>query len=332
MSRKVVILAIVVIVVCVGWSGFWWLAASTADEASADAIQQAQARGIDVDCSERAISGYPFRLTLTCTSLSLANERLVARSSGLRAVALVYDPRNLIVEADTPAAVEIDGLGAPVEADWSSGRASVKIGTQIIDQVSIAFKDIALTSPAFSPISGTQADRFEVHARRSEEPADLDIALLSRSVATAMGSAQLPVFDLDIAARLTDGAHLLLGRHKVFLDLLKSGESDIDLVRALATIGEAKIEISGRFSLSPEGYLNGDPKIAIANPQALGEALTQVPGLASIRLGPFLSVLSGLGQPGDIDGTPARTMTLSVRDGYVTAGLVPLGRMKSLLR
>lgn len=328
MSRRFVILGFVVALLAVGWSSFWWFAASTADSASANAIARARDAGIAIDCTDREIGGFPFRLTLACRSLGVETAELKASSTGVRAVALVYDPKHLILEADAPLELAGAQLAGPVVADWQSGRASLLIGAQLLDEASVAFHDVAIRSDAFLPVRDPSAQRLELHVRRSQEAAaDLDVALVSRAVAVFVGTVALPQFDLDVLARLTGGAGLLAGRHEAFVEQLKSGAAAVELQRALVTLGDALVEVSGVFSLTPEGYLEGQPRIAIANPAALGAALTAVPGVDAGWLAPFLGVLGNFGERTTIGDTPARAMTLTIRDGHLTAGLVPLGRL-----
>jgi len=330
MGLRIKILGAVVILVCAAWSGFWWFAASTVDSASADAIVKAGERGVSIECGNKTVQGWPFRMTLVCDTVDVDTKDVQVAAQGLRAVAMVYNPSHLIVEADSPMQLASSTLPGPVTANWKSGRASFQLSTDILERASVVFSGLALQSTVFRPLKDPVAEQVEVHFKRAEQPANLDIAIRSQAVESALGSTRLPPFDLDVLAMVSEGAHLLVGQNRRFLERAKAGEVAVALERALISIGEARIQISGDFALARNGHLNGTPRIAIANTRALGQALAGVPGLDMARIQPFLQLFSGFGEKTEIDGTPASAVTLTIRDGRVTAGLIPVGRLQPI--
>lgn len=330
MGLRIKILGAVVILVCAAWSGFWWFAASTVESASADAIVKAGERGVSIDCGNKTVQGWPFRMTLVCDSVGVDTKDVQVAARGLRAVAMVYNPSHLIVEADSPVQLASSTLPGPVTANWKSGRASFQLSSDILERASLVFSDLALQSSLFRPLKDPVAEQVEVHFKRSEQPANLDVAIRSQAVESALGSTHLPQFDLDVLAMVSEGAHLLVGQNKRFLERAKAGDVAVALERALISIGEARIQISGDFALAQNGHLNGTPRIAIANTRALGQALAGIPGLDMSRIQPFLQLFSGFGEKTEIDGAPASAVTLTIRDGRVTAGLIPMGRLQPI--
>lgn len=330
MALRIKLLGTLVVLVFVGWSAFWWFAASTVETASADAITKAGKRGIAIVCDNKTVRGWPFRMTLICDSVGVETPDIKVSANGLRAVALVYNPSHLIVEADSPIDLSGQTLKDPVHAEWKSAQASFQLSSDILDKASMAFSDISLESAAFRPLKDPVAELLEVHLKRAENPIDLDFALTSRTIKTALGSTSLPEFDLDVVAMIAKGAHLLLGQNKRFLEQVKAGDVSVALERARVTIGAAQIELSGDFALAQNGHLNATPRIAIANVQALSAELARIPGIDMSRVEPFLALFSGFGEKTEIDGTPANAVTLTIRDGRITAGLFPLGRLKPI--
>ena len=324
------ILGVVVAVAAAGWSAFWWFAASTVDNAATDAIARAGSRGIVIDCPNKQVRGWPFRMTLICDGVSVETNHIRAGANGLRAVALVYDPSHLIVEVDSPFEFVDGRLRGPVKAQWKSGRASFQLSRDLLDNASITFTGIAVETAAFFPLTDPSAENLQVHVRRSAEPANLDVAISTSSVATSFGGIALPLFDLDIRATIVGGGNLLVGQGQRFFERVKAGGAAIELGRALLGIGEARVEASGVFSIAKNGHLNAQPRIAVANVRALVDELAKIPGFDASRLQPFLSVFSGFGEKTFIDGSPANAVTLSIRDGYVMMGLLPLGRLPPL--
>ncbi len=327
MSFRIQMLGLAVIVVFAGWSAFWWFAASTVDEASADAIRNAGNQGMAIQCGDRAVRGWPFRLTLVCDGASLETPDHRVASDGLRAVAQVYDPTHLIVEADSPFEYSGEAMPGTLAASWQTGHASFHLRDRAVDRASVAFSEIGLNTEALAPLQAPKADRLEVHVRGSEQSLDLDVALSIRTFSAALANRDLPEADFDVAVTLTGGRYLLVGQNRRFLEAFTSETGVLKVHRALLTIGDAQVEISGRFSLSPAGILNGDPTIAIADAEALGRELAGIPGLNMEPIRPVLSAISGFGAEATIDDRPARSVGLSIRDGYVSAGLIPLGRL-----
>lgn len=327
MSFRIQMLGLAVIVVFAGWSAFWWFAASTVDEASADAIRDAGSRGMIVECGDRVVRGWPFRLTLVCDGALLETPDHRVASDGLRAVAQVYDPTHLIVEADSP--FEYSGGAVPgrLVASWNTGHASFHLRDRAVDRASIAFSEIGMDIDALAPLSAPKAERLELHVRGSEQSLDLDVALSVRTFSATLANDDLPEADFDVAITLTGGRYLLVGQNRRFLEAFTSETGILTVHRALLTVGEAQVEISGRFSLSPDGMLSGEPVIAIADADALARELARIPGLNMEPIRPVLSALSGFGAETTIDDRPARSVSLSIRDGSVTAGLIPLGRL-----
>ncbi|MEM1047577.1 MAG: DUF2125 domain-containing protein [Pseudomonadota bacterium] len=327
MSFRIQLLGLAVVVIFAGWSAFWWFAASTVDEASADAIRNAGSRGMVVECGDRVVRGWPFRLTLVCDGALLETPDHRVASDGLRAVAQVYDPTHLIVEADAPFEYAGNALPGRLGASWNTGHASFHLRDRAVDRASIAFSEIGVTTEALTPLSAPKAERLELHVRGSEESLDLDVALLIRTFSATLANQDLPEADFDAAITLTGGRYLLVGQNRRFLEAFTSENGILTVHRALLTIGDAQVEVSGRFSLSPDGVLSGDPTIAIADPEALGRELARIPGLNVEPIRPVLSALSGFGAETTIDDRPARSVGLSIRDGNVAAGLIPLGRL-----
>ena len=180
------------------------------------AIKKCRPLQIAIDCSDKTVRGWPFRMTLVCESIDVGAQDFQVAANGLRAVAMVYNPSHLIVEADSPVEIAGTQLSGPVTAQWKSGRASLQLSQNIVDRASFVFSDLALDSTTFLPLANPTADTVEVHLRRSEQPQDLDVAIMSRTVASYFGTAALPEFDLDVLATITDGAHFLVSQSKRF--------------------------------------------------------------------------------------------------------------------
>ena len=117
--------SVLVLVLAVGWSAFWFYAASQVD-VQFDAWRAREAKaGRSYECANRSVAGYPFRLEVRCAdpviSLTAQTAEQVAHRTPLTmrlkeilAVAQIYDPRLVIAEFTGPGTVlmQTRNLGA----------------------------------------------------------------------------------------------------------------------------------------------------------------------------------------------------------------------------
>ena len=76
---RLFVLPVLVLVAAVAWSGFWFYAASEVN-AVADAWRAREAKsGRIYDCADRHVTGFPFRLNVTCDGATMT---LVSPSAG----------------------------------------------------------------------------------------------------------------------------------------------------------------------------------------------------------------------------------------------------------
>src|SRR5215475_15900543 len=133
---RIFIAPLLLLIVAIGWSAFWFFAASQVD-VQADAWRAREAKsGRVYDCARRSVAGFPFRLEVHCEGASVS---LVSQTAGQPAaqtpvraklgeilvVAQVYDPKLLIAEFTAPATITDSGSAASYVASWSKGRSSV---------------------------------------------------------------------------------------------------------------------------------------------------------------------------------------------------------------
>src|SRR5271169_584369 len=138
-----------VVLLAIGWSAFWFYAASQVD-VQADAWQAREAKsGRVYDCARRSVAGYPFRLEIRCDDASVS---LVAQTAGaevpitaklgeILVVAQVYDPKLVIAEFSAPATISDRGGQPSMTANWSKARASVVGLPDVPQRASIVFDD-----------------------------------------------------------------------------------------------------------------------------------------------------------------------------------------------
>ena len=110
------------------WSIYWFAAIELAKDRFARERNSLQHRGLSLSCNVENWGGFPFRFEFACSSPALRmNERLEIKSGSLLAIALAYNPWQVVVLVDGPTA--ISGLTPlPVNAKHQRAIASVTIG------------------------------------------------------------------------------------------------------------------------------------------------------------------------------------------------------------
>src|SRR5258708_12239708 len=110
----VFIMPILVLVAAAAWSAFWFYAASQVDQ-TVDAWRAREAgSGRVYDCANRSVAGFPFRLEVRCSGVSVAllsqtagqaatQAPITAKLGEILVVAQVYNPKLLIAEFKAPA-------------------------------------------------------------------------------------------------------------------------------------------------------------------------------------------------------------------------------------
>ncbi len=133
---RLFILPVLLVVAALGWSVFWFYAASQAD-VTADAWRAREAKsGRVYDCAKRSVAGFPFRLEVRCdgVSVSLSSQTagqaatqapVTAKLGEILVVAQVYDPKLLIAEFTAPATIYDRGQQPSMTMNWRTARSSV---------------------------------------------------------------------------------------------------------------------------------------------------------------------------------------------------------------
>jgi hypothetical protein len=326
--RAFLVVGLVVVVLAVLLTGAWFYAAREIDRRSGEAIAAAAANGTAVDCAEREVFGYPFRIGLSCSAVGVDAPASDLRLTGgaLRTAAQIYDPGRIVAELDGPLFLDARDL-PPLDLRWELAQASLRYGFDGLQRTSLSVRapDVALAQPAGDRLPVAVAERFELHLRGNE--GNLDFAGTDRGVRFVLPAlASLPAmeasFDLSVTgaqAWLADGLprgtprELLGGREGV----LRSARIDA---------GPAGLELSGPWRISPDGFLSAEFRLAIAEPQQVADIIAAVlPGFAPVAN----QTASAVGFFG-VRENGRSVLPLTVKDGAATLGVVPLGRIPPL--
>jgi hypothetical protein len=329
----------------VALSAFWFYA-STRTRAEIDSwLQREAAVGRVWSCADRAIGGFPFRIEFTCTQPSFEGEtagrHVTGRLGSALAVAQVYSPSLVIVEAQGPLEVKADD-GSFVTAGWTSLRASLrgKPGAGL-ERLSVEAEglDAKLGAAGLFTTSVKAADA-QAHLRPVPDAKDqgtYDVALSARD-ASAPGTALLfgaDSVDLEALATVTQ-ANPLSG-HGLPAELQRWHEAggDVRVTRFILGRPDRRIQAQGELRLDAEHRPAGAFDISVTGLDkalamfGLGAGRADLGGLLGALLGkPKAAEAEGQGQAQP--GPKPVTMTLRLDKGRAMLGPLPLGPLRPL--
>lgn len=334
--RKFQFVLVAVILLAALWTGGWFVANHFASQKIAALKADFVARGGVIGCDAESLGGYPFKFTIDCAPASLEwpERDLSTRVGGLEAMALIYNPGHVLAAFQGPLSLKAEG-GLGVEANWSSLQTSLRTGTSRLKRFSAVASDLTstITAPAGRILpSALGAKHAELHLLQNAADATaLDLAGTVSDLTTAIpGAPALPNFSGQLYATLP-GA------------LPELNDGRVDPVPAwLAAGGQVKLE---RLGIDVDGFLamaSGDLAVA-RNGEVSGrvairvDQLDRLPALAETlhpgsgdRVARMIGPLSAFLKPVEVDGKTWRETTLTIRDGKVQAGFIPLGRIPPL--
>ena len=351
-----------VIVLGIGWSGFWYWAAGQAETRINDWQAQQASAGRVFTCGKQTVGGYPFRIEARCTDVSVevrdTRPALALRLKEILVVSQIWDPKLFIAEFTGPLAASDPG-GAPyATATWTLAQASVRGTPHHPDRASIVADDLKLIDASSTPLF--DAKHAEFHARVQfgswpNNPAvDLATNLKAASAPGLSPYARDPL-DADIVAVLHGMKDFVVQPLPLLLREWQGRGGRFEIQSARIAQGETLATATGTLSLTQAGRLDGALQLNVAGLEKLLPAIAQqkgvalsleraapalnaidraVPGLGA-RLAPQAQNLSAgllglLGKPVEVEGKRGVSVPLRFSDGNATFGPLPIGQVPSV--
>lgn len=197
-SRWGLFLPVILLMLLVaGWSAFWFVArARTTDALASWAAREAE-HGRHWTCPNQSVGGFPFRFELSCDNPTFAGTTPRGPVEGslkrFLAVAQIYRPSHIIVEAQGPLAVRTPQTGESLELGWSNLDASILVPGGKLSQVSLVVAAPAMRAEtaAGEPLV-VIGETLEAHLRPSPSHAEADRAV---DIVAKLGKATVPPLD-----------------------------------------------------------------------------------------------------------------------------------------
>ena len=285
---RLFIAPVLLVIAAIGWSAFWFYAASRVDvEAEAWRAREAKS-GRVYDCANRSVAGYPFRLEILCSNPSVA---LVSQTAGQNAtpitarlgqilvVAQVYDPKRIIAEFTGPAQIADPAAQASFVANWKTGRSSVYGLPQVPQRASVVFDEAAIDR-----VDGTMqvpvaaAKHVELHGRIAEgSPAEQPVieTVLQISQASIKGLHPLLAdpFDADVRAMLSGLKDLAPKPWPARFREIQAAGGHVEILQSRIQQGNLIAVASGTLGFSPSGRLEGELQTTVTGIEKVIPAL-----------------------------------------------------------
>lgn len=300
-----IVLALIVVAWSVGW---FWIRGRAATEIDAWMAREASA-GRNWACADRSLTGYPFRIELRCSAVTLDRSDGRFRLGPSTAVAQVYQPRLVLFESAGSFHVEQGALTG--DAAWSSLQGSVHGASDGFTRASLVVSapNVTVTGADPGPIAIT-GQHLELHARptpgryESEGAVDLSVRLMQAVLPRldALTGNPAPA-DLSLDTTLTQATILRTGPVARELERWRRAGGTLDLTALSLAKGEQRVQAKGALALDEAHRPVGQLDLRAAGVDALvGSVVGQRFGSERGALvGQLVGGLLGLGRRAEPD-------------------------------
>ena len=152
--------------VAVAWSVAWVQIRDRADDALDAWLAAERQAGREWACQDRTLGGYPFRVEVTCATLTLRRGDVTASVGRVTSLAQVYQPRHVITQVEGPVRVT-DGQ-VTVEGNWRHLESSVRGVGKELQRASLVVQEPNLRVTGIGPTDlAFASERLEAHLRPS---------------------------------------------------------------------------------------------------------------------------------------------------------------------
>ncbi|MFT7183502.1 MAG: hypothetical protein ACI87T_003900, partial [Planctomycetota bacterium] len=190
--KSIIALGVAAILALMGWSIWWWVAATAQQTAVAGWLEDRRADGWAAEVAQTTMSGYPNRLDLTLTGLVLADPKAgwAWSAPALRSHQLSYRPNAAIVVFPHEQTLSIPGATLTAKSEdlrASAGfRPSTRLGLRRAEVEGTAI-NLSLAGPAVQGWTASAATALlALREAQTPTPADgphaYDVALTATEV------------------------------------------------------------------------------------------------------------------------------------------------------
>ena len=317
MRRRLTIsVAAILVILALAWSGGWFWLARWADRQATTTLQELSEQGVEVDCRDRGISGFPFALRLACGETAVAERSTNSKANftSLTGGASVFAPTTARISMSSPARLDSPELGT-ADMRWADAALGVGLGVNGPRDVSFDTTNIEaeLAIPAL-PVQRIVAQSAEGSLAPSAN-GGTDVVVRFTDLGVSVGGAAMPLVSGTAAGELSVPPRALLaGRAGMQAPVWARG---IDV--ALES-GGAKFRVAGEIAVDAEGIIDGQMIVRVGGAESLPAVIAALPPAWQKFGNAVAGGLFAFGKAATLDGEPASELTVEINRGNATIG------------
>lgn len=300
------------------WSGFWLYSSRLAETSVEHWIAAEAAHGRIWSCADREISGYPFRIELNCSSISLdgalGGSSVHMTSGRMHAATQVYAPKLILADFSGP--FKIESADSSTEATWDSLRASIRLSNKLERLSIVTQQPRAAVNTNAGDRYGGDAKSSELHIRYDPNRPDEDRAI---DIAFSLAQANLPALssltgstskvDLSVSGAATKALDIHPQRWRDMMETWRRAGGVFLVENGQIKKGDLDVRGKGLLQLDDSRRVQGRLDV---NASGIGPLLTSITGGSSLNQ----LVLPLLQRK---DGTPVQ-WPVRLQDGRIQIG------------
>ncbi|WP_411036753.1 DUF2125 domain-containing protein [Shinella sp. BYT-45] len=318
-TRKLIRLAVAVVLVGALYTGGWFYAASWLKDRTMEALAASEQGMHSASCGNLSVRGFPFRIGLFCDSVGIDDRPsgLSATFGALRSAAQVYRPGHAVIELDGPAQVRVTP-DLVFDVNWDLLRASAVAWTDGLDRASVAYDGLKgkLNVPSQALSVGIAAAHGEKHVRQSGEA--LDVAASLDALSLDLGGKVLPPLNVAVDMTIADAAKWIS----------KEGPpaniplgTSVELRGLSFDLGDGKVmSLAGPLKIGDDGFVSGALDLTIEGITAWRDRISETFPESAETAQRVAAAIKGLSNGGE-----RAVVKLTVQQGTVYLGLFPVG-------
>ncbi len=315
--RRLVALLVIVIILAGVWVGGWFWLAGWIDRNADPALKRIATRGIEVECPNRAVVGFPFAIRVACSEAAVAERTTGTHAdlAGATGGASVFRPMTAEIALKSPVRVESPLLDGPVEVRWTKAAVDVGLGMNGPKAVSMDATDLigAFSLPGF-PEQTIAAAAAEAHLAPSSNGGS-DVVLSFSDLAFESGGTRYPPLTGSAAAELSVSPRALAsGREGIQLPVEAHG------INVTIKSGEARFSFEGDLAVGPGGVIDGVMVLRVAGAEALPAFIAALPERFQKIGNAVAAGLFAFGQPTTLDGKQGSEVHVTIAANHAQIG------------
>lgn len=250
---------IALLLIVTGWSVAWFMIRDRVERALDERVAAEAKAGRIWSCPLRSISGFPFRIEVTCAFLSLTRGNVSLSLGRMQAIVQAYNPNHGIVTLTGP--MKFDDGRVSVSGNWQEWEASiVGLARGKLERVAMAAKNPTFTVSGLAETGDVtvSAASTETHIRPTPGAAAQD---RSYDIAFDATGTVLPLFDNwltdttpgSISALLTGTQLSLVGGRSVAeaAEQWRMDGGKLTISSLSVTKGARRLDLKGEGMLDP---------------------------------------------------------------------------------